>query len=539
MNTPPLKTMMCLSALSLGVAPMQAAVKPNILIILADDMGYSDAGCYGSEIDTPNLNALARDGLRFTQFYNTARCWPSRAALMTGYYAQQVRRDHLPDRRDGIGVRPSWAKLLPAMLRPAGYRTYHSGKWHIDGGQLQAGFDHSYTLEDHNRHFNPQDHLEDGKKLPPVKPGSGYYTTSAITDYALKYLEEHRQKYADKPFFEYLCYTAPHFPLQALPEDIAKYKDKYKSGWNEMAQARWKRQTAMGLVNNALPAMEREIGPPYDFPEDLKKLGPNEVNRPVPWQELTPAQQEFQATKMAIHAAMINRMDREIGRVIAQLKKMGAYDNTLIFFLSDNGASAEIMVRGDGHDLKAPMGSAETFLCLGPGFSSACNTPLRRHKTWVQEGGISTPLIVHWPKGITAKGELRRNVGHVVDIVPTVLELAGGQRLTEWQGEALPAPPGKSLVPIFAKDNTVAHDSLWWLHEENRALRIGDWKIVADKNAPWELYDLSTDRNESINLAAQQPERVRQMAAEWERQTDATTALMAKYPAPPNWKKGP
>ena len=511
---------------------MQAAQKPNVLIILADDMGYSDAGCYGGEIETPNLDALAGNGLRFSQFYNTARCWPSRAALMTGYYAQQVRRDHLPNRKDGVGVRPPWAQLLPAMLRPVGYRTYHSGKWHIDGAPLESGFDHSYSLEDHNRHFNPQQHLEDGKKLLPVKKGDGYYSSTAITDYALKYLEEHQQKHSDKPFFQYLCYTAPHFPLQALPHDIAKYKDKYKSGWNEMAEARWKRQNAMRLVNHPLPAMEREVGPPYHFPKDLEQLGPDEVNRPLPWHELTPAQQDFQATKMAIHAAMIDRMDQEIGRVLTQLKKMNAYENTLIFFLSDNGASAEIMVRGDGHDRDEPPGSASTFLSLGPGFSSACNTPLRRHKVWVHEGGISTPLIAHWPQGITAQGEIRHNVGHVVDIVPTVLELAGAERLAQWQGDNLPAPPGQSLVPAFAADNSVVHESLWWLHEENRALRVGDWKIVADKNAPWELYNLKTDRGESLNLAAQQPQRVQEMAAQWQKQTDETTALMKKYPAP-------
>ncbi|HEY0075767.1 MAG TPA: arylsulfatase [Abditibacteriaceae bacterium] len=532
MNTPPFKTALCLSALTLGVLPVQAAQKPNVLIILADDMGYSDAGCYGGEIETPNLDALAGNGLRFSQFYNTARCWPSRAALMTGYYAQQVRRDHLPNRKDGVGVRPPWAQLLPAMLRPVGYRTYHSGKWHIDGAPLESGFDHSYSLEDHNRHFNPQQHLEDGKKLLPVKKGDGYYSSTAITDYALKYLEEHQQKHSDKPFFQYLCYTAPHFPLQALPHDIAKYKDKYKSGWNEMAEARWKRQNAMRLVNHPLPAMEREVGPPYHFPKDLEQLGPDEVNRPLPWHELTPAQQDFQATKMAIHAAMIDRMDQEIGRVLTQLKKMNAYENTLIFFLSDNGASAEIMVRGDGHDRDEPPGSASTFLSLGPGFSSACNTPLRRHKVWVHEGGISTPLIAHWPQGITAQGEIRHNVGHVVDIVPTVLELAGAERLAQWQGDNLPAPPGQSLVPAFAADNSVVHESLWWLHEENRALRVGDWKIVADKNAPWELYNLKTDRGESLNLAAQQPQRVQEMAAQWQKQTDETTALMKKYPAP-------
>jgi arylsulfatase len=249
------------------------------------------------------------------------------------------------------------------------------------------------------------------------------------------------------------------------------------------------------------------------------------VNRPLPWSELSDEQRRFQATKMAIHAAMVDRMDQEIGRYLAQLKALNAYDNTLIFFASDNGASAEIMIRHGGHDPSAAPGSAATYLCLGPGFSSACNTPFRRHKTWVHEGGISTPLIVHWPKEIATKNELRHSPAHFIDIVPTMLELVGVEKPKVWDGEPIPATPGKSLVPALANDVIIPRDSLWWLHEGNRAVRVGDWKLVAAKGDPWELYDLTSDRAEQHNLADQRPEKVRELKQIWERQTDLFTEL--------------
>jgi arylsulfatase len=495
---------------------------PNVLILLSDDMGFSDAGCYGGEIKTPNLNELAKGGLRFTRFYNTARCWPTRAALLTGFYAQQVRRDTVPGvKSGGGGVRPAWAVLLPEMLRPLGYRSYHSGKWHVDGSPVKNGFSRSYSLDDHDRHFAPRHHSEDGKALPPVDPKSGYYSSTAIADHAIKCLKEHAAKHSKEPFFSFVAFTAPHFPLHAPAADVARYGKRYLAGWDELRQKRWERMKAMKIGGSTLAPIERDVGPPYRFPKEVKKLGPAEVTLPLAWKDLSEKQRAFQAAKMAVHAAMVDRMDREIGRIVAQVKTMGALDDTLILFLSDNGASAEIMVRGDGHDPEAHCGTGATFLCIGPGWSSLANTPFRRHKTWVHEGGISTPLLAHWPKGIRGRGELRHTPGHVIDIVPTVLELAGG----EWPGKRPPLP-GKSLVPALGRDVAVRRESIWWLHEGNRALLAGGWKIVsAGKGAAWELYRMGEDRSETRDLARDMPGKVRELAAMWEKQFKEYAAL--------------
>jgi arylsulfatase A-like enzyme len=523
------RTLLFLGAVVTSPTLHAAPAKPNVLIILADDLGYSDLGCYGSEIRTTHLDGLAKNGLRFTQFYNTARCWPSRAALLTGYYAQQVRRDTVPGVTSGSrGVRPSWARLLPEMLRPLGYRSYHSGKWHVDGLPLQNGFDRSYLLQDQGRFFSPRVHHEDERKLPAVKPGSGYYATTAIADHAVKCLKEHAQKHEGKPFFHYLAFTAPHFPLHALPEDIARYKDVYRKGWDGFLADRVKRAHDAGLPAVRPAEPERDLGPPYHHPAALEKLGLGEVNRPLPWAKLTEQQRDFQARKMAVHAAMIDRMDQEIGKVLAQLRAMKALDHTLILFLSDNGASAEIMVRDDGHDPKAAPGSAATHLCLGPGWSTVANLPFRRHKTWVHEGGICTPLIAHWPKGIAARGEFRHTPGHVIDLVPTLLELTGGKHPETLQGKPVPPLPGRSLVPAFVSDRKVSREDLWWLHEGNRAVRVGDWKLVAAAKGPWELYDLKLDRCETTDLAARHPEKVRELEALWKRRMEEFRALALK-----------
>ncbi len=499
---------------------------PNFLIILADDMGYSDLGCYGSEINTPNIDALAHDGLRYSQFYNTARCWPTRAALMTGYYAQQVNRDALPkktgQKHANRRARPAWSQLLPELLAPLGYRSYHSGKWHIDGKPTESGFARSYRLNDHDRFFTAKNHLLDDKPLAAQTAADDYYATNAIADYAIEFLREHESTSPDEPFFQFVAFISPHFPLHAPPEDIARYAERYDVGWDEVRAARWQRIQEMQAMPGTLSALEPQIGTPYThhFEAAQQILGPGEVNAEVPWTSLTDEQKSFQATKMAIHAAMIDNMDQNVGRIIEQLRQSGDLDNTVIFVLSDNGASAEIMVRGDGHDRSAPPGSAESYLCLGAGWSSAANTPFRRHKTWVHEGGIATPLVVHWPDGIKANNQWRSAPGHVIDIAPTIVQLAGGEWPTNHNTKAVPPTPGRDLTSTFADDAPIDRESIWWLHEGNRAVRVDDWKLVAAKNEPWELYNLGEDRAETKNLASKYPERVEQLAQRWQDEVD-------------------
>jgi len=482
--------------------------KPNIMIILADDLGFSDLGCYGGEIETPQLDRLVANGLRYTNFYNSARCWPTRAALLTGYYPQQIARDSAPGIK--LGNRPAWALLLPKRLKLAGYRSYHSGKWHIDGMPVANGFDRSYFLQDTDRFFSPKKHWEDDKRLSRVQRGTGFYTTEKIASKAIDYLTEHKAKHSDKPFFAYVAFTAPHFPLQAPQEDILHIGERYSPGWDKCRQRRWERMQELGIASGQLSMVEHQIGPPYHFPDALQILGTNEVNRPVPWNNLTLEQKKFQQTKMTIHAAMVERMDREVGRILMQLREMGAYDNTLIIFLSDNGASAEIMVRGDMHDTNGSPGSSSTYLCLGPGWSTASNTPFRRHKTWVHEGGICTPFIIHWPQQIYARGELRRDPSHVIDLVPTILDLVGVSNIKK-------APvnfPGRSLKPTFARQNNW-NRTLWWFHEGNRALLVGDWKLVSAKDEEWELFNLVKDRTESSNLVNRFPAKAAELENRW------------------------
>jgi len=518
-----------------GAAAMAAAptvsAPPNVVVILADDLGYSDLGCYGSEIDTPHLDSLASGGLRFTQGYSTARCWPTRSAILTGYYPQAIRRDALPGGTGGSQQkRPDWARLLPELLKPVGYRSYHSGKWHVDGDPRSQGFDRSLDATGgDNNFFSATGVVEDGNQVPVT---ADFYATTAIGDHAVECLADHARNYAAKPFFHDISFTAPHFPLHAPPELIAKYRDRYRAGWDAVQKARVERLKALGILTTPPAAMEREIGPPYAFPDALKILGEGEIDRPVPWTELTAVQRDFQSEKMAIHAAMIESMDEQVGRILGQLKAMGAFDDTLVLFVSDNGASAEIMVRGEGHDPLAPPGSRKSFLCLGPGWSSCANTPFRRHKTWVHEGGIATPWIVHWPRGCSARGELRTQPVHVIDVPPTVLEIAGVAPPTEHAGKPVPPMQGRSfLKPLVDPSAAPAHDALWWCHEGNRAVRVGDWKLVAAKNTPWELYDLAVDRCETTNLAATELVCVAELESTWQRIT-AECRTLATSDAP-------
>jgi len=502
------------------------AKKPNVLLIMADDMGYSDSECYCGEVATPNLAKLAANGLRFTQHYSTGRCWPSRASILTGYYAQQIRRDSMKGVKRGD--RPSWASLLPQMLKPYGYKSYHSGKWHIDGTPKAGGFDRSWGCEKHecdwDRYFDSK-HWQEDEFSAPVKEGRKYYSTVAIADHSIACLKLHKKNHPNKPFFQYTAFYSPHFPLHAMQKDIDKYRDVYRKGWDVIRRQRWKKMKKMGLVNCPLSDKATDIVPHWNFePDKLEKLiGEGEAGRAVDWESLTDEQKKFQATKMAIHAAMIDRMDAEIGRIIDQLKAMGEFENTLILFASDNGASAEQIIRGDGHDKKAVMGSAESYLCLGPGWSTAANTPFRLHKHWNHEGGISSPFIVHWPAGLKVKGQLRHDPSHFIDVVPTVLEAASGKRaLGNYESGDTPRRPGLSLVPAFAKNGAVKHESLWWYHHGNRAIRMDDWKLSANGSgkkeyAEWELYNLKTDRSEMNDLASKYPEKVKELDRRWNR----------------------
>ncbi len=504
------------------------AKRPNLLLVLADDMGFSDAGCYGGAIDTPNLDRLAARGLRFTQGYNTARCGPSRSCLLTGYYAQQTAADTMT--RGNI---PNWTRFFPDYLKPLGYRTYHSGKWHIRCTPREGvGFDHSYTLLDENRYFTPQILELDGERLPAPKPEDHYYSTVAIADNAVRFLKEHARDHAHAPFFLYLAPHSPHFPLHALPEDIERYKDRFAEGWDVAREQKFTRMRRMGLVNCALPPREPNMWTRWNTPDDelFAKVGRGEVTRAVPWSTLTPEQKSFQRTKMAIHAAMITRMDLEIGKVLSQVQAMGAERDTVVVFLSDNGASSEQIIRGDGHDSAAPPGSARSFLGLGPGWSTCSNTPLRLHKSWVNEGGIASPMIVSWLNGIGDHNKLRHDPCHFVDILPTLVDLAGGDTAANLPSGAPPLA-GRSLAPAFRKDGAAPHEFLYFNHNNNRAIRAGDWKLIATgETGPWELYDLGKDRCEMRNLASAQPERVQKLAAMWKEHDDTFTRVRESSP---------
>ena len=503
--------------------------KPNIVFILADDMGHSDLGCYGAEIlETPNIDQLAENGLRFTNFYNTGRCWPTRTSLLSGYYPHQVLSDPIQGvDYDSGSFRPVNVSWLPALLKNHGYSSYHSGKWHLlrrvpeyhEMTQEKVGFDHSYRTED-GRHLRPRFLIEDGDTIPMPGTEYEYEASRAIVDHAIKYLEEHHEQRANEPFFEYIAFIAPHFPLQALQSDIDMYREKFMLGWDELRVYRAENREVMGFDSHVVNALEPERFAPWNLTEEelVAQIDKSETGRAIPWEALSRPQKEFQATKMAIHAAMITRMDREVGRYVKALKDMGYLDNTIIFFCSDNGASTEQMNRADKHTPGSVPGSADSYICLGPGWSTAANTPFRLHKTWLHEGGIATPLVVHWPAGIRDKNNFRDMPSHIIDIAPTMLELAGGDpKELNGQFEA----PGISLVPFLNENEKTDRPPLFFNHAQKKALRHGDWKVATiEEDGAWELYKLATDRGETRNLADENPEKLEELVGLWEAQRD-------------------
>jgi arylsulfatase A-like enzyme len=491
-----------------------AASRPNIILILADDMGYSDLGSYGSEISTPNLDKLANNGLRFTQFYNGARCCPTRAALLTGLYPHQAGVGHMlqdlkkPGYTTGLN---DHSATIAELLRETGYRTYHVGKWHVGGIGAKAeprnhpmsrGFDRAYGSGGGGNYFALQPLYLDREN---IKPGDNFYATDAFSYWAVKFLDEHQARHKEQPFFMHLCYTAPHFPLHAKPEDIAKYRGKYRAGWDKLREARFAKQQELGIVDKKA------------------KLSPRDPVAKA-WEELPEAEKDEWDLRMAVHAAMIDCMDQGIGRVMEMVKKMGAEENTLVVVLSDNGASAEALDSwpnpGRGHKPGSVTGTRESHRCIEIGWANAANTPFRENKMWTHEGGICTSFIAHWPAGITkTRGKITGEVGHIIDLMPTFLELAGGSYPARYRSFDLKPLAGTSLVPVL-QGKKLADRTLGWEHEGNRAFRDGDWKLVAMFKGEWELYDLSKDRAEVNNLAAKYPKRVQELAARYQQWAD-------------------
>ena len=516
----PAGVLLCFALAFTLPCPVQAAdvkkpvSKPNIVVILADDMGYSDIGCYGGEIPTPNLDKLAQEGVRFTQFYNAARCCPSRAALLTGLYSHQAGVGHMTDEQDGPGGKPlpgyagrlnDHCVTLAEALKGAGYFTAMTGKWHV--GQNYGvtpwgrGFDRTLTSAHGGfyfpgspvggpLYFNGKDIGRTGGPLPPQ-----WYSTDLWTDYGLKFVDEART--AHKPFFLYVAENAPHFPLQAPPADIARWRGKFMAGWDKLREARYQRQIKMGLIDKSWPLSPRLPAVPA-------------------WDSLTPQQQERYDHIMAIYAAVVAHMDQAVGRLVAGLKQRGELDNTLILFLSDNGGNAESGVSGRLEG--ANPGGAKSVVFVGQCWATLNNTPFVRYKHYTDEGGIATPLIVHWPQGIpkASNGHLETQPGHLIDIMATCVDVSGAVYPKEFHGKPITPMEGVSLRPAFGGRTLARKQPIFWEHEGNRAVRDGAWKLVAVYGQPWRLYDMVTARTEQHDLAASDPARVKAMAAEWE-----------------------
>lgn len=512
--------------------------KPNIVIILADDMGFSDIGCFGSEIRTPNLDELASKGVRFTQMYNAARCCPTRASLLTGQYPHRAGVGLMIDDR---GVGPAYQGFLRddcptigEVLQPAGYRTLYVGKWHASPGlpidrqaepespvgsarnpyPLSRGFDRFYgTLAGCGSFFYPHGLMDQERRI--TADALDYYYTDAMTDKACGMVREAVED--QSPFFLHLCYTAPHWPLHALPEDIASYDGLYDDGWDAVRQARFERLQASGVIDRQWPVSPRDTAS-RNFAAD------------------TPERQHWEALRMQVYAAQVTAMDRAIGRLLNTLEETGVADNTLVIFMSDNGGCAEFL-REDGEPDAWPElyaktarpgtsctvgnipgmdpGSASTFMSYDLPWANASNTPFRRYKHWVHEGGIATPCVAYWP-GHTPAGAILHRPRHLIDLLPTCLELAGATYPETCGGKQTSSLPGESFCQALQGADGARRNAIFWEHEGNRAVRDGDWKLVSANGGPWELYNMAEDRTELEDRAAVEPERAQELAAQYE-----------------------
>ncbi|MFZ5829913.1 MAG: arylsulfatase [Planctomycetota bacterium] len=519
--------------------------RPNVIVILSDDMGFSDIGCYGGEIATPTLDRLALNGLRFTQFYNTARCCPTRACLLTGLYPHQAGIGHMMEDKGVDAYRGDLntrSQTIAEVLRPAGYRTYAVGKWHVtrfidpEGPKhnwpLQRGFDRYYgTITGAGSFYDPGTLTRDNTAISPFadpeyKPDQFYYT-DAISDHAVRFITEHEQAHGEQPFFLYVAYTAAHWPMHALEKDIAKYKGKYDAGYQAIRNARLAKARALGLIDAS-----------WDM---TPTAGDWEGVENKPWE----------ARCMEVYAAMIDSMDQGIGRIVSSLEQAGQLENTLILFMQDNGGCAEGVGRREEMTrpekptlppiaadalrqdiipkqdragfptLQGPNfmpGPADTYIAYGQGWANVSNTPFREYKHWVHEGGVSTPLVAHWPKGIAAqrRNQLEQQPAHLIDVMATCVDVANASYPNEAGGQKIQPMEGVSLRPAFAGQSLARAQPIFWEHEGNRAIRSGKWKLVSKHAGPWELYDMEADRTELNDLAAAHPQIAQELESTWQ-----------------------
>ncbi len=548
---------LCMSINGISLhAQKQKTKKPNVVVILTDDMGYSDIGCFGSEISTPNIDKLAANGLRFTHFYNTARCSPTRASLLTGLYPHQAGMGHLSSenfKEEGyVDDLSKQAVTMAEVFQQAGYATYMTGKWHIakskakDGDKsnwpMQRGFQRFFgTLNGSGSFYDPGTLMSNNTFIAPP---TNFYYTDAISDTAVKFIRENPK---EKPFFFYIAYTGAHWPLHAPENEVQKYKGLYDKGWDATRQQRFEKLKKLGIISDKAVLTERGVAIPEWKNEPMK---------------------EWQVRRMEVYAAMIDVMDRGIGRIITALEKNGELDNTIIFYMHDNGGCAEplnsnqkeilptdeqkmgkayaadsVFVGGqpaytrNGKFIRSGKGVMagpdSSWVAYGEEWANVSNTPFRLYKHWAHEGGIATPLIVHWPNGIKAKGQLRSQPGHLIDIMATCIAIAGINYPKQFNGNAIQPYEGKSLLPAF-NNKAIKREYIFWEHEGNRAIRVGNWKLVsqakknkvftaADENA-WELYDMDNDPTETKNLASTYPEKVKELSVLWEKEALRTKA---------------
>jgi arylsulfatase A-like enzyme len=535
-------SMVGLLAWTIKPAPKKrvAAPRPNIIVIMADDMGFSDLGCYGGEINTPNINYLAENGIRFKQFYNASRCCPTRASLLTGLYNHQAGIGKMSDEEDApgyLGHLTENSVTLAEVLKTAGYHTAMSGKWHVSNTPGQSNAEEQLAWLNHHKEyseFSPINQYPTNRGFEkyfgtiwgvvdffdpfslvsgttPIKSvPKNYYHTDAINDTAVAYIKGFSK--TKQPFFLYVAENAPHWPLHAKPQDIAKYKDTYKGGWDAIREARYQKMVKLGLIDPTTTKLSQR------WNDNLK------------WENNT--DKDYDAQLMAVHAAMIDCMDQGIGRIIAALKQTGQLDNTLIVFLSDNGASAESAPGyGPGFDRPSETrdgrkisyslkkdnvpGSEVVYSSIGQRWANVANTPYRLWKAESYEGGAHTPMIAFWPKGITEKGGFSNQVGHVMDFMATFNELAGAVYPKTYKGHVIPPTPGISLVPSFEGKAVQGHEELFNEHFQARYARKGDWKMVSTNDRNWHLFNLADDRSETVDVKDQHPEKVKELDSLW------------------------